>query len=400
MTVRLRLTLLYGVLFLFSGALLLTITYLLMLQKGSSISMSTHSPITAGGQTVNTVVVQTLPGSVVNALPGGALTEAEGRLRDVVEAQASARQSAIMRQLITQSGIALAIMAVVAAGLGRLVAGRVLRPLQTMTSSIRQISARNVHERLAATGPRDELRNLAETIDGLLGRLESALESHKRFVANAAHELRTPLTLEHALLEEAVIDPDATAETFRARFGELMVLSEQQARLLESLLVLATSERGLDRRESVDLSALTGDVLRATRPGGPEVVADLGPAPVTGDPALVESLVANLVDNAMSYNVPGGRVEVATGTRDERTFLAVTNTGPPVPPEMVDRLLHPFQRLDRTAADDGHHGLGLSIVQAIVTAHAAELTVRARPAGGLELTVLFAAEKAVLVPVV
>jgi signal transduction histidine kinase len=225
-------------------------------------------------------------------------------------------------------------------------------------------------------------------VDGLLGRLEAALDSHKRFVANAAHELRTPLTLEHALLEEAVLDPVATADAFRAQFAELMVVSEQQARLLDSLLVLATSERGLDRRESVDLSTLAGDVLKAARP---EVLVetDLRPAPVTGDPVLVERLVANLVDNATSYNVPDGRLALTTGVEDGRSFLEVTNTGPPVPPEMVDRLLSPFQRLDRTARDDGHHGLGLSIVQSIANAHEAELTVRARPDGGLTVRVVF-----------
>jgi signal transduction histidine kinase len=350
MRVRLRLTLLYGVLFLLSGAVLLTITYLLVAHGGTNVAMSTHSTSSSGGQSISIFLGRNVPADV-------RLPEAERRVAEAIQKQAVQQQAGIMHQLLVQSCVALAIMSVLAAALGWLVAGRVLRPLQTMTTSIRHISARNVHERLAVTGPRDELKNLADTVDGLLGRLEAALDSHKRFVANAAHELRTPLTLEHALLEEAVIDPDATADSFRAQFEQLMVVSEQQARLLESLLVLATSERGLDRRESVDLSGLTGDVLRAAEPRRQDltVVAEVRPAPVTGDPALVERLVANLVDNAMSYNVPYGRVEVATGTEDARSFLSVTNTGPPVPPEMVDRLLSPFQRLDRTA--DGHHGL-------------------------------------------
>jgi signal transduction histidine kinase len=252
-----------------------------------------------------------------------------------------------------------------------------------------------VHERLAVTGPRDELKNLADTIDGLLGRLAAALESHKRFVANAAHELRTPLTLQHALLEEAVLDPHVTVDSFRAQFEELMIVSEQQARLLDSLLVLATSERGVECPESVELSGLTGDVLRAAAPEARQrdltVAAEVGPAQITGDPVLVERLVANLIGNAMSYNVPDGRVEVATGTDGTRCFLSVANTGPPVPPEMVELLLNPFERLDRTADDDGHHGLGLSIVQSIAAAHSAELTVRARPEGGLAIRVLFPA---------
>jgi signal transduction histidine kinase len=389
MRVRLRLTLLYGVLFLFSGAVLLTITYLLVIHSGPNAVMSTRSTTPSGGQSVTIFLGETLPGNVQ-------LPEAERRIAEAFQEQAAQQQAAIRHQLLVKSGLALAIMSVIAVALGWLVAGRVLRPLQTMTDSIQQISARNVHERLAVAGPRDELKNLADTVDGLLGRLEAALDSHRRFVANAAHELRTPLTVEHALLEEAVIDPDTTADAFRAQFGQLMVVSEQQARLLESLLVLATSERGPDRLESVDLSGLTGDVLRAAEPEARRqdlvVSAEVRPARVTGDPALVERLVANLVDNAMSYNVPEGRVEVATGTEDARSFLSVTNTGPPVPPEMVDLLLNPFQRLDRTA-DDGHHGLGLSIVQSIVAAHSADLIVRARPEGGLAVRVHFPPEE-------
>ncbi|MFC4591867.1 sensor histidine kinase [Sphaerisporangium corydalis] len=389
MRVRLRLTLLYGALFLISGAVLLAITYLLVAHSGSNIAMSTTSTTPSGGRSVSVYLGEVLP-------RGAPLSEADRRVAEAVQGQARRQQAEIMHQLLVQSGVALAIMSVLAAVLGWLVAGRVLRPLRTMTDSIQRISARNVDERLAVTGPRDELKNLADTVDGLLGRLEAALDSHKRFVANAAHELRTPLTLEHALLEEAVIDPDATADSFRGQFEQLMAVSEQQARLLESLLVLATSERGLDRLESVDLSGLTGDVLRAAGPQarrqGLAVAAEVRPARVTGDPALVERLVANLVDNAMSHNVPDGRVEVATGTEGGRPFLSVTNTGPRVPPEMVLRLLDPFQRLDRTA-DDGHHGLGLSIVQSIAVAHAADLTVRARPAGGLAIRVLFPARE-------
>lgn len=191
MRVRLRLTLLYGGLFLLSGAVLLTITYLLVKHGGPNVVMATHSTTPSGGeQSVSIFLGEALP--------------ADSRLPEAVQAQAVRQQAEIMHQLLVQSGVALAIMSVIAVALGWLVAGRVLRPLRTMTDSIQLISARNVHERLAVTGPRDELRNLADTIDGLLGRLDAALDSHRRFVANAAHELRTPLTVEHALLEEAV----------------------------------------------------------------------------------------------------------------------------------------------------------------------------------------------------
>jgi signal transduction histidine kinase len=386
MRVRLRLTLLYGVLFLLSGAVLLTITYLLVGNSGSNVALSTHSTTSSGDESVSVILGETLP-------PDARLTEAERRIAEAVQEQAVQQHTETMHQLLVKSGVALAVMSVIAVVLGWLVAGRVLRPLRTMTATIQLISARNVHERLAVTGPRDELKSLADTVDGLLGRLESALDSHKRFVANAAHELRTPLTLEHALLEETVLDTETTAEGFRAQFKELMIVSDQQARLLDSLLVLATSERGLDRWESVDLSELAGDVLQAAEPKARQqnltVDAEFRPARVTGDPALVTRLVANLVDNAMSYNVAGGRVEVATGTEAGRGFLSVANTGPLVPQEAVELLLSPFERLDRTAADDGHHGLGLSIVDSIAAAHSADLTLCARPTGGLEIRVLF-----------
>ncbi|GAA1636604.1 sensor histidine kinase [Actinoplanes couchii] len=390
MRVRLRLTLLYSVLFLLSGAVLLAITYLLVTHSGSSVGMSTFNSSPGGEQSISNII---LGDGVPTDAP---LTDTERLLVEAAQQQAIQQQADFGHELLVNSGIALGIMLLISAALGWLVAGRVLRPLRTMTDTIQLISARNVHERLEFTGPGDELKALADTVDGLLGRLESALDSHRRFVANAAHELRTPLTLEHALLEEAVIDPDATVESYRARFEDLVVVSEQQAQLLESLLVLATSERGLDRRERVELAEHADSVLRAAEPRAGKqdtsMVDRVHPAHVTGDPVLVERLLANLVDNALSYNVPAGWVEVTTGTTRTGSFLAVANSGPPVPPEMVDRLLNPFPRLARTA-DDGHHGLGLSIVQAIAVAHSADLSVRARPEGGLEIRVDFPPEK-------
>jgi signal transduction histidine kinase len=382
MRVRLRLTLVYGLLFVLCGAVLQAITYVLM--ESSSATVIMHDRDASG---VDDVVLGV-------SMPAGydpsSTTDAGHGLSEELQRQLGSQQDTIMHALMVRSIISLAVMAIIAMALGWLVAGRVLRPVRTMTDSIRRISARNVHERLAVPGHRDELKDLADTVDGLLGRLEAALDSHQRFVANAAHELRTPLTLEHALLEETVIDPGATADEFRAQFQQLMLVSEQQARLLESLLVLATSERGLDHREDVDLAGVARTVLLATPAPDVTVVADVARAPVSGDPVLLERLVANLVGNALAYNVPDGRVEVMTGAEDGHCFLSVSNTGPPVPAHMVDKLLSPFQRMARTA-DDGHHGLGLSIVRAIAVAHGSELAVRARPAGGLAVTVRFAA---------
>jgi signal transduction histidine kinase len=264
-----------------------------------------------------------------------------------------------------------------------------------MTATTRRISERNLHERLALAGPRDELRDLADTVDGLLARLEAAFGAQQRFVANAAHELRTPLTLWRALLEETLGDPAATIDTFRTTSRRLLALGEEQGMLLESLLTLASSERGLARRERFDLGAVVTAVLRkpplATATLGVRIDSEIRPAPTSGDAALAEQLVRNLVDNAVGHNVPGGSVRVRTGTGADGAFLAVANDGPAIPAAEVDRLFEPFQRLgtDRTAAGDGHHGLGLSIVGAIATAHHATVLVTARPEGGLAVEVTF-----------
>jgi signal transduction histidine kinase len=236
------------------------------------------------------------------------------------------------------------------------------------------------------------MKQLADSVDGLLGRLERALESHKRFIANAAHELRTPLTLERALLEESLIDREATVESFRANFERLLKISKQQGSLLESLLTLANSERGVDRFEPLDLAAIAEEALLTLRPQaerrGLEIGGETEPAPTAGDAALTDRLVVNLLDNAAYYNVPGGRVEITTRSTAEHAVVTVSNTGPEVPPDQVDRLFEPFNRLRRTAGD-GHHGLGLSIVRAIATAHDATLTAHARPGGGLVVEAAF-----------
>jgi signal transduction histidine kinase len=366
-TVRVRLTALYGALFTISGAVLLTITY--WLQRRTKWVLIDYS---------------------------GNAQETRAYMDRMKEAQ--------LHDLLTQSGIALTIMVVISIALGWLVAGRVLRPLRTMTATIQRISARNVHERLAVTGPRDEMKDLADTVDGLLGRLETALNAHKRFVANAAHELRTPLTLERALLEETLTDRAATLEAYRATSERLLAISQDQGRLLEALLTLASSERGLDRQDPFDLSDLACQALDSARleadARGVRIDSRVAPAPSAGDPALAGRLVANLVDNAVHHNVAGGHVEVATDTRAGRAFVSVVNSGPVISPQQVGRLFEPFQRLgERTARSDGHHGLGLSIVRAIATAHGADVTARARPGGGLSVEICFPANRRTPAPV-
>ena len=354
-TVRTRLALLYGAVFLVSGAALLAMANL-PLRGSESVSR------VAGGS----------PGSAI----------------------AVAQHGADLRLLAIASIAALLVMVVLSIGFGWLIAGRLLRPLRTITATARDISATNLHERLALSGPDDEFKELGETLDDLFGRLEASFESQRHFVANASHELRTPITVERTLLQVALADPDATADALRSTCEKLLALGEQEERLIEALLTLASSERGIEDREAFDLAAAAERVAMVRRheaqSRGIQVEATLAAAPITGDPSLVESLIANLVDNALRHNVDGGRVEVATETREGCAVLSVVNTGPMVAPEDVERLFEPFRRLgaDRMSGKDGH-GLGLSIVQAVADAHGATITVDPQPNGGLKVEVSF-----------
>jgi signal transduction histidine kinase len=291
------------------------------------------------------------------------------------------------------------VTAAVSALLGWFLAGRVLRPLREMTLAARAISAGNLHERIALTGPDDEFKQLGDTFDELLARLEASFSAQRRFVANAAHELRTPLTVERALLQVALANPDASVSSLRTACEEVVSSGRDHERLLDSLLTLATTERGLERRQPVDLAAIAQAVTTARRPelaaASLQLVSELEPAEISGDRALVERLVANLVDNAIRYNRREGTVEVRTGTDSGQVMLAVTNTGPEVAPDDVESLFEPFRRLrsDRTV-DDGHHGLGLSIVRAVATAHEGTVTAGPQPTGGLAVTVSFPASAA------
>jgi len=297
-----------------------------------------------------------------------------------------------LHEFLIGSCIVLAVMIGVCVLLGWLLSGRVLRPLQTITDTTRNISENDLHQRLALPGPRDELTELGDTIDGLLGRLERAFDSQRRFVANASHELRTPLTVDRAMLQVALADPNITLDSLRAACGEVLEAGREQERLIDALVTLARSQRGLDRKEPVDLAAVASEVLHTHEPSaatrGLHVDAALGDATVPGDARLLYRLVSNLVDNAIRYNIPGGRVQVTLAAGTTEATLTVTNTGALVAPVEVSRLLQPFQRdiPDRTASPNGL-GLGLSIVAEIAQAHGANLDVRARPEGGLTVAV-------------
>jgi signal transduction histidine kinase len=327
------------------------------------------------------------------AQTGNQLALAVHQLAQVAPVEA-AQRAVDSHQLLVNSGIALAIVAVLALLAGWLIGGRMLRPIRIITRTARRISSTNLHERLALAGPQDELKELGDTLDDLFGRLDAAFEAQRHFVANASHELRTPLTAERTLLQVALDDPDTSIAAWRLTAEEVLASSDEQEHLIEALLTLASSESGLNGQEPVDLVATVEVTLAGLEPEinrlGIHVDELTEPASLEGDPLLVERLVVNLLTNAVRHNVVDGRIEVVTEMTDGQARLSVTNTGALIPPSDVDRLFQPFQRLDprRSHYKDGH-GLGLSIVRAIANAHRAGIDAHPMPDGGLFVSVSF-----------
>src|SRR5262245_42846043 len=369
-TVRLRLTLVYAGLFLASGAGLLAVTYVLVdhatgdvifgtTSNGRNFVISkeagkTQAPVT--GRRSKPVVATGLLSTAGQPLPRLTPEQLEAQARREL-GLAKRQRNTEMRQLLEQSGIALAIMAALSIGLGWIAAGRVLRPLRTLNERARAISASNLHKRLALTGPDDELKQLANTFDDLLARLEASFQAQRQFVANASHELRSPLQLARTIGEVALGDPEATIDSLQASHRRVLAAGEQPERSIDALLTLARSERGVDRQAPFDLATITDSVLATCRPEaelrGVHIHATLQPAGTAGDPRLAERLVANLIENALRHNLPtGGRIDIATTTRDGRAVLSVANSGDSVPPAEVARLFQPFQRL---GAGRTHH---------------------------------------------
>jgi signal transduction histidine kinase len=389
-SVRLRLTLLYGGLFLLAGAGLLALNYALF-RSHFTLPFQVE---TAAAQTGLPALPDPAGRVVVFITRSGQklVAAAPGQSRASVEAVRSDLEQAALNQILTQSGVALGLMALVSVGLGWLVAGRVLGRLSAITATARRLEGSTLHERINLQGPQDELKELADTFDQMLARLDAAFESQRRFVANASHELRTPLAITRTETDVALADPDASQDELRAMAERVREASERSERLIEGLLTLARSERQLRTREPVDLSVAGAEALSAAGPEtealGLRVIRVLGRAPVTGDRALLERLVANLVENAVRHNLHGGWLEVGSGMADGRAVIRVANGGRPIPPEQVSALFEPFRRLDgdRTGSGRGA-GLGLSIVRSVAAAHGGRAAARALDGGGLEVTV-------------
>jgi signal transduction histidine kinase len=381
-TVRSRMTVWYGALFLMSGAVLLAIASGVVRVRSTGTAVSLRA-VGAGGQ---------------NSPAGqSALAHADNRIRQLQDQLAAAQRSqpsSLTHQLLVGSLIALAVMAAVSALLGWLMAGHALRPLRTITATARRISEDSLHERLSFHGPRDELKDLADTFDGLLERLEAAFAAQRRFVANASHELRTPLATMRASLDVAMAKPDpppAQTVALAARLrGELNRIDE----LLEGLLVLARAQHGaLPASEILVLDDAVAAAFAARAPaiaGAGLRLQEAGTSgvTVTGSQALLRRMVDNLADNAIVHNQQAGWITVGTWAGPGTARIVIENGGSVLDQAQVDQLAQPFTRLgaDRTGSERGS-GLGLSIVAAIVAAHGGKLSLQARPGGGLRVTI-------------
>jgi signal transduction histidine kinase len=410
--VRLRLTLLYAGLFLIAGGALLALTYGLV---AANLPPSTTPTSHAYDENLATFIrdcKSPAPAATKTQKPGAETKRANPQVAECkrlseylagVQAGAMSQRDQALHSLLLYSLLGLGAMTVASAGAGWFVSGRVLRPVRAITEAARRASEQHLGERIGMAGPQDELRELADTFDDMLERLDRAFAAQRVFVANASHELRTPLTVMRTAIDVTLAKPGRTQAQLEDMAERVRKHIEKAERMIDSLLTLAVSEQGAASRELLDLSALADDALEMAEPGigrlGLTVLTELGPAPIAGDPKLLERMVWNLVDNAVRHNEPGGWIRVTTGVESatagpQQVFLRIANSGAVVPAESVNAIFEPFRRLAaRTGSQDGF-GLGLSIVRSVSTAHDARLDARSMDGGGLEVLVaLRAAER-------
>ena len=380
LTVRARLTLLYTGLFAVCGAIVVAVSYTLVARLRAQGQGDGQQP------------------------SAGALARFAARCRSeelsahpdphvLVKCAAYFQQQGAQDQrdltlshLLQYSLITVAVVIALAAVLGWIFSGRALRPVHQITTAARAASGHNLSARVAPTGPRDELRELAETFDEMLGRLQAAFEGQQRFIANASHELRTPLAVMRATVDVVLGNPDSTPGDLRAMAADIRAAVDHAEHLIGALLLLARNERGLNVREETDLATAAEDILDTAALGDRRVHATLEPAVISGDPVLAGRLIANLVDNAIRYNIPGGDIWISTRTIAGSTQLTVANTGPVISPADASRIFQPFQRLHDRTSHDGS-GLGLAIVDSIAAIHGGTVSARPRDGGGLSVTV-------------
>jgi signal transduction histidine kinase len=378
LTVRARLTLLYTGLFAVCGAIVVAVSYTLVARLEPQ-GQSEQAPAS---------FLARCRSEQLSAHPNDRLL---AKCNAYFQLQGAQHQRDVtLSHLLQYSLITLAVVLALAAILGWTVAGRVLRPLHRITAAARAASERNLSARVALRGPRDELHELAETFDEMLDRLQSAFDSQRRFIANASHELRTPLAVMRATVDVVLENPNSNAEDLRDMAADIRAAVDHAEHLIGALLILARSERGLTVHDEVDLATVAEDVLDSAALSDRRVHPTLEPAVISGDPVLVERLVANLVDNADRYNTAAGDIWISTRTVAGDSQLIVANTGTLISPADADRIFEPFQRLNERASHDGF-GLGLTIVASIAAVHGGTASAHPRDEGGLSVTVTFQA---------
>ncbi|MET8955564.1 sensor histidine kinase [Streptomyces sp. NPDC004393] len=376
-TIRIRLTLLYGGMFLIAGILLLSIIYLF---AAHALNVGSELPF------------KILSGQVASDSCNFPSRPSASELNDAMNACVNEQRQQALNNLLSRSLLALLGLAVIAFAFGYAMAGRVLSPLGRITRTARAVAGSDLSRRIELDGPDDELKELADTFDDMLERLQRAFTAQQRFVGNASHELRTPLAINRTLLEVHLSDPGAPVEL--QQLGRtLLATNERSEQLVEGLLLLARSDNQIVERKPVDLAEVASQAVdqvhAEAEAKGVEIRGDRAPAVVRGNGVLLERIALNLVQNAVRYNIPeGGWVEVTTELQHGQAVLVVTNTGPVVPAYEIDNLFEPFTRLrtERTGSDKGV-GLGLSIARSVARAHGGHITAQPREGGGLVMRV-------------
>ncbi len=401
-SIRLRLTAWYATIFIAMGTVLLAVSYAVVRHEFRDESGKVHVAVEefatvksgAPGPSFRVKIAPGLPTENTSQVRTLSRDEREAyvRARNAYAAQVAAANDRALSHVLLAFGGALLLVTLASVLAGWMVAGRALRPISRITATARSISDRTLDARIALDGPRDELRELADTFDSMLARLEAAFESQRRFVANASHELRTPLAIVRTELDVTLDDPDADIDELRTMALVVRDANERMERLIASLLALASSEAGIVQARPADLAEIVAPGLErqpAFAEGGPlRLEASLGSAPVVGDPVLLERLAENLIENAVRYNAAVGWVRVRTAIERGEAVLHVANPGARIDPGAVDELLEPFRRLESSRArSTGGYGLGLAVVRAVAQAHGGRVAVLARREGGLEVTV-------------
>jgi len=375
-TIRLRLTVIYGLVFLVTGAVLLTIGYLLVRHN-----LDARPNLRAELRKLGIPALAGIPGRLLGFAPGSP----EASVANAVRAEL---RNDALHKLVVEYVLALGVMTMISVLAGWMLAGRALRPLRDITATARRVSGENLGERIGLVGPADELRELADTFDGMLERLDAAFASQRHFVANASHELRTPLAIMRTEVDVALAEPDPEVSELRAMGEAVRETIDRCERLIEALLMLARSEASAGREEAVELGALAADCITDLRARAEEaevtVEVHLAAAWTRGDQALLERMIANLIENGIRHNEHRGHLSVSTSSVAGRVLVIVTNGGPVIDPEVAPKLTEPFRRLERGT---NGLGLGLSIVNSVVRAHSGTVTIRAPEAGGLEVRV-------------